>query len=93
MARSWSKDIRDRISPDLCPLDFFLSNLERETNSTSHTNEDSLTSSIVALWDNLSDEFVINSCMTFWQRVKAVTDNEGVHIEGKKFCKNHVYMF
>uniref|UniRef100_A0A0K2U2M9 Uncharacterized protein n=1 Tax=Lepeophtheirus salmonis TaxID=72036 RepID=A0A0K2U2M9_LEPSM len=39
--------------------------LERETNRTYHINVDSLYSSIVAAWDNLSEDAVINSLMAF----------------------------
>uniref|UniRef100_A0A0K2VJZ3 Uncharacterized protein n=1 Tax=Lepeophtheirus salmonis TaxID=72036 RepID=A0A0K2VJZ3_LEPSM len=53
-------------STDLNPLDFSIwDTLERETNRTSQPNVDSPKSSIVDASDNLSEEFVINSCVAF----------------------------
>ncbi|QQP34818.1 Uncharacterized protein FKW44_022843 [Caligus rogercresseyi] len=32
-------------------------------------------------WDNMSEEFLINSCKAFQRRVEAVFEAEGGHIE------------
>ncbi|QQP52600.1 Uncharacterized protein FKW44_004797 [Caligus rogercresseyi] len=42
---------------------------------------DALKALIRTEWDNMSEEFLINSCKTFWRHVEAVIEAEGGHIE------------
>ena len=53
-------------SPDLNPLDYAMWGvLERATNKTSHPNIDSLKAAIIKEWDNLSEDFIVQSCCSF----------------------------
>ncbi|QQP53334.1 Uncharacterized protein FKW44_005783, partial [Caligus rogercresseyi] len=51
---------------DLNPLNYAVwGTLKKVTNKTSHQNVDSLKkTSIMAVWDKLSEGFIINSCKT-----------------------------
>ncbi|QQP39751.1 Uncharacterized protein FKW44_013563 [Caligus rogercresseyi] len=65
MANFWSTEMWPSSSPDLNPLDYAVwGTLKKETNTTSHPNVDSLKTAIVAEWDILSEEFIINSWKT-----------------------------
>ncbi|QQP36906.1 Uncharacterized protein FKW44_022142 [Caligus rogercresseyi] len=69
-------------SPDLNPLDFAVwGELERKTNKTPHPNVDALKATIRTEWDNMSEEFLINSCKVVRRRVEAAIEAEGGHIE------------
>ncbi|QQP53696.1 Uncharacterized protein FKW44_006259 [Caligus rogercresseyi] len=69
-------------SPDLNPLYFaMLGELERKTNRTPHPNVDALKAIIRTEWDNMSEEFLINSCKAFWCHVDAVIESEGGNSE------------
>ncbi|QQP50366.1 Uncharacterized protein FKW44_011354 [Caligus rogercresseyi] len=69
-------------SPDLNPSDFAVwGELERKTNRTPHPNVDALKTTIRTEWDNMSEEFLINSCKTFRHRVEAIVEAERGYIE------------
>ncbi|QQP48703.1 Transposable element tcb2 transposase [Caligus rogercresseyi] len=75
MAHFWPKDMYPSSLLDLNPLDFAVwGELEKKTNRTRHPNVD-------AIKDNVSEEFLINSCKAFRHRVEAVIEAEGGHIE------------
>ncbi|QQP51070.1 Uncharacterized protein FKW44_012286, partial [Caligus rogercresseyi] len=81
MAHFWPKDMWPSSSPDLNPLDFAVwGELEKKTNRTPHPNVDALKATIRTEWDNMSEEFLINSCKSFRRRVEAVIKAEGGHI-------------
>ncbi|QQP48981.1 Uncharacterized protein FKW44_009476, partial [Caligus rogercresseyi] len=66
MAHFWPKDMWPSSSPDLNPLDFAVwGELEKKTNRTPHPNVDALKATIRTEWDNMSEEFLINSCKAF----------------------------
>ncbi|QQP58172.1 Uncharacterized protein FKW44_003403, partial [Caligus rogercresseyi] len=78
MAHFWPKDMWPSSSPDLNPLDFAVwGELEKKTNRTPHPNVDALKATIRTEWDNMSEEFLINSCKSFRRRVEAVIKAEG----------------
>ncbi|QQP48684.1 Uncharacterized protein FKW44_009066, partial [Caligus rogercresseyi] len=82
MAHFWPKDMWPSSSPDLNPLDFAVwGELERKTNKTPHPNVDALKATIRTEWDNMSEEFLINSCKVVRRRVEAAIEAEGGHIE------------
>ncbi|QQP35032.1 Transposable element tcb2 transposase [Caligus rogercresseyi] len=82
VAHFWSKEMWPSSSPDLNSLDFAVwGELERKTNRTPHPNVDALKATIRTEWDNMSEEFLINSCKAFQRRVEAVFEAEGGHIE------------
>ncbi|QQP50364.1 Uncharacterized protein FKW44_011352, partial [Caligus rogercresseyi] len=65
----------------------------RHTNRTPHPNVDALKATIRTEWDNMSEEFLINSCKTFRRRVelslklKEATSSESAHRgPAFKFC-------
>uniref|UniRef100_A0A0K2VB12 Uncharacterized protein n=1 Tax=Lepeophtheirus salmonis TaxID=72036 RepID=A0A0K2VB12_LEPSM len=99
MADFWPKDMWPSSSPDLNLLDFAVwGTLERETNRTFHPNVNSLKAAIVKEWNNLSEKFIINSCIAFCRRVEAMIAAEGGHIEHvhkdrvSKFCEKNSKM-
>ncbi|QQP32910.1 Uncharacterized protein FKW44_024100 [Caligus rogercresseyi] len=67
---------------DLSPLDFSVwSVLETTTNKTSHSNLKALQHAIREAWDDMSKEYIRNSCTSVRHRIEAVIDNIGGHIE------------
>ncbi|QQP37638.1 Uncharacterized protein FKW44_017971, partial [Caligus rogercresseyi] len=61
-----AKDMWPSSSPDLNPLDFAVwGELERKTNRIPHPNVDALKATIRTEWDNMPEEFLINSCKVF----------------------------
>ncbi|QQP50291.1 Uncharacterized protein FKW44_011244 [Caligus rogercresseyi] len=56
-------------------LDFTVwGELEKKTNRTPHTNVDALKATIRTEWDNMSEEFLINSGKAFRCCVEAVIE-------------------
>ncbi|QQP36795.1 Uncharacterized protein FKW44_021994, partial [Caligus rogercresseyi] len=81
MAHFWPKDMLPSSSPDLNPLDFVVwGELDRKINRTPHPNVDALKAPIRTEWDNMSEEFLINSCKAFRRRVETVIEAVGGHI-------------
>ncbi|QQP53087.1 Uncharacterized protein FKW44_005431, partial [Caligus rogercresseyi] len=81
MAHFWPKDMWPSSLPDLNLLDFAVwGELERRTNRTPHPIVDALQATIRTEWDNMSEEFLINSCKAFRRRVEGVIEAEGGHI-------------
>ncbi|QQP54422.1 Uncharacterized protein FKW44_007253 [Caligus rogercresseyi] len=74
MAHFWPKNFWPPSSPDLNPLDFFL------TNRTPHLNLDSLKATIIKEWDNYPEKHIINACKRFRPRLEAVVKANGGHI-------------
>ncbi|QQP36158.1 Uncharacterized protein FKW44_021164 [Caligus rogercresseyi] len=76
------------------PLDFAVwGELEKKTNRTPHPNVDALKATIRTEWDNMSEEFLINSCKAFhvvWKvslKLKEATSSESAHKgPAHKFC-------
>ncbi|QQP41925.1 Uncharacterized protein FKW44_016437 [Caligus rogercresseyi] len=82
MVHFWQKDMWLSSSPDLNPLDFAVwDELKRKINRTPHPNVDALKATIRMEWDNMSEEFLINSCKTLRCRVEAVIEAEGGQVE------------
>ncbi|KAI6649596.1 Transposase [Oopsacas minuta] len=69
-------------SPDLNPLDFSLwSILESRTCSKSHTNIESLKTSLRREWENIPQEMVRTAVAVVNQRLKSVIKQKGGYIE------------
>ncbi|QQP35111.1 Uncharacterized protein FKW44_023245, partial [Caligus rogercresseyi] len=84
MAHFWPKDKWPSSLPDLDP---------EEDNRTPHPNVDALKATIRTEWDNMSEEFLINSCKAFhvvWKvslKLKEATSSESAHKgPAHKFC-------
>ncbi|KAI6656037.1 hypothetical protein LOD99_1771 [Oopsacas minuta] len=69
-------------SPDLNPLDFSLwSTLESRACSKSHTNIESLKTSLRREWENIPQEMVRTAVAVVNQRLKSVIKQKGGYIE------------
>ena len=69
-------------SPDLKPLDFFLSSYVKNiTNMTSHDTKASLIAAIRRVFAELPPALVEKACSQFWIRIEAVIVAEGGYIE------------
>ncbi|QQP57957.1 Uncharacterized protein FKW44_003122, partial [Caligus rogercresseyi] len=75
MSDFWPANMWPSSNPDLNPV------LERITNKTSHPNLKALLQAIRETWDDMSKEFIRNSCASVRHRVEAVIYNNGGHIE------------
>ncbi|QQP50600.1 Uncharacterized protein FKW44_011649, partial [Caligus rogercresseyi] len=76
MSDFWPANMWPSSSPDLNPLDFSVwSVLKGTTNETSHPNLKALQQAIREAWDDISEEYIRNSCASDRHRVEAVIDN------------------
>ncbi|QQP57603.1 Uncharacterized protein FKW44_002643, partial [Caligus rogercresseyi] len=55
--------------------------LERTINKTSHPNLKALQPAIREAWDDMSEEYIRNNCVSVRHRVEAVIDYNGGHIK------------
>ena len=55
--------------------------MERDACATPHPNLDSLRSSVIKAWDNLSADYVAKTCRSFRSRLEKVVAAKGGYIE------------
>ena len=76
------KSVRPPSSPDLNPLDYFVSSyVENITNMTSHNNKASLIAAIRRVFAELPPTLVEKACSQFRIGIEAVIESEGGYIE------------
>ena len=81
-ANYWPWALWPPSAPDANPLDYAVWGvMDRKARATPHRNVDDLKTSILREWDNLSKDFIVNSCKSFWRRIEAIVEAEGGHIE------------
>jgi hypothetical protein len=67
----WDKNIWPSNSPDLNPLDFSVwSVVEAKACKTSHTNIQTLKTSVAKAWRSLSPDYIIKTCWNFRPRLE-----------------------
>ena len=78
----WPANFWPSSCPDLNPLDYVIwETLQHLTNSTLHPSIAYLKEALVLEWDNMSEDFILDSCNAFRCCVQAVIDKKGGHIE------------
>ena len=81
-ANYWPWALWPPSAPDANPLDYAVWGvMDRKARATPHRNVDDLKTSILREWDNLSKDFIVNSCKSFRRRIEAIVEAEGGHIE------------
>ena len=81
-AMFWPKDMWPPQSPDLNPLDYGIWGImDKNARATSHPNLASLKASVIREWDNLSMEFVANTCRQFRGRLEKAVEADGGYFE------------
>ena len=82
LADFWDKDLWPPSSPDLNPLDYGIWGvMEKEACATPHSSLTSLAVSIDRAWDNLTPEYVAQTCSSFRPRLEKVIEAKGGYIE------------
>ena len=64
-------------TPSICCLGV----MDTKARATSHCNLAELKANIIKAWDDLSADFIINSCRSFHPRLEAIIEADGGHIE------------
>ncbi len=78
----WSKKMWPPSLLDLNPLDYYVWGvLERESNKCAHNTVDSLRATIIEAVTNMDKESLINACIRFWARLKAMAEAGGSWFE------------
>ena len=69
-------------SQHLNPLDHAIWGvLENKTNATSHPNIDLFKIAIEEEWNEMSEEFILKVCKSFWWRVDTIIEKHSGHIK------------
>jgi len=77
----WSKEFWPPNSPDLNPLDYVWSVVERVTNKSRHPNVTSLWTAIEATFVDIDSATLQRACERFRSRIEAVIEADGDYIE------------
>ncbi len=62
----WPKSMRPLQSPDLNPLDYSIwSVVQGKAQATSHRNKEELKASIIKVWDEMDQSYIVKCCKGF----------------------------
>ena len=81
-AKFWPKDMWPPQSPDLNPLDYGIWGImDKNARATPHPNLESLKTSIIREWNNLSQDYVAKTCQQFRGRLEKAVEADGGSFE------------